>query len=689
MFLHDAGHTGRSTATGAQSPEPKSGWPVDLVSTDPAGFVSGSPAVAADGMVYVVGKTGVEARAPNGRLRWKRTIGDPYLGNDKLWGTPALGSDGTVYVLGVGVEADGILYALAPNGRLKWQLETGRIGGATWNLPSPTIGRDGTVYVLNAGTTLHAVKPNGGVRWSFTFGDHANYAVPALGPDGTIYAAVFAKIGDYEYQNRLYALSAGGQVRWFVELAGDTESSPAVGPDGTIYVGSNANRDAGQLNAVSPEGRIRWKYDLGTRILSSPAIGRDGTIYVAGERGGVLYALRPDGSLRWRFRVSPCPTFGDVYVQSASPAIGGDGTVYLPFITCFQSGGALYAVAPNGKEKWHAQLRAAEMSPAIGPDGTLYIADISTTSAILRAFVGPNAKRSDAIDYFALGDSIASGHGLMDDQTACRRSKLAYPAVVQSVLDTRYERVDLHLKACSGATASKRAVGPKLLEYQVGQVLKRPSTRPTLVTITIGVNDLGWSNITQMMARLYLDTQIQFESYVLRAATNVRRELELQVERLVRRPRTVVVLTTYFNPVNRKSVFCGYLTGLPTRPCYGRTVYAVSRINHAIERVWQHFRATKRVAIVRLPQRFQDRESPRRSCGLAPPSAGETWVQYRTDPASNSNPLAERPGGVGYQLVYDALLRLGPWSGDCFHPNRSGARAIGQAVATAAIGMIG
>jgi len=44
------------------------------------------------------------------------------------------------------------------------------------------------------------------------------------------------------------------------------------------------------------------------------------------------------------------------------------------------------------------------------------------------------------IDYFALGDSVASGHGLRDDEAPCRRSlQRAYPAKVAKRLARTYD----------------------------------------------------------------------------------------------------------------------------------------------------------------------------------------------------------------------------------------------------------
>jgi hypothetical protein len=45
------------------------------------------------------------------------------------------------------------------------------------------------------------------------------------------------------------------------------------------------------------------------------------------------------------------------------------------------------------------------------------------------------------IDYFALGDSVASGHGLRDDGKACRRSDKAYPYQVVSLPYRKFVRI--------------------------------------------------------------------------------------------------------------------------------------------------------------------------------------------------------------------------------------------------------
>ena len=64
-------------------------------------------------------------------------------------------------------------------------------------------------------------------------------------------------------------------------------------------------------------------------MLSSPVVGVDGTIYI-GSYDGNLYALKPNGPLKWNFRTGG---------SASSPAVGADGTVYVG-----SDDGNLYAI---------------------------------------------------------------------------------------------------------------------------------------------------------------------------------------------------------------------------------------------------------------------------------------------------------------------------------------------------------
>jgi len=173
-----------------------------------------------------------------------------------------------------------------------------------------------------------------------------------------------------------------GTIKWTFKAGGAIESSPAIGSDGTIYFGAHNNK----FYAVNPDGTQKWvfncgdpvyspEWDVWKGIISSPAIASDGTIYFT-SMPNYLFALNPDGTEKWRY---PVHVFVNVW---SSPVIGSDGTVYVgsesypPAPAQQEIGGRLYAINPDGSEKWHYDSGSSGMngSPAIGQDGTIYTA---------------------------------------------------------------------------------------------------------------------------------------------------------------------------------------------------------------------------------------------------------------------------------------------------------------------------
>jgi outer membrane protein assembly factor BamB len=180
-------------------------------------------------------------------------------------------------------------------------------------------------------------------------------------------------------------------LKWRLQVEG-FPGSPAIGPGGTIYLPTGNLEDArGLLYAINPDGSVRWRYEFPTNssetppcatmpTITTPAIADDGTIYVHTQdpvgpgisctlAGSDLYAINADGSTRWVFELNE--GFG-VFTSDdlSSPAIAPDGTIY---VTSRDTG--LYAVNPDGTEKWATspELTSISSSPAIGPDGTVYV----------------------------------------------------------------------------------------------------------------------------------------------------------------------------------------------------------------------------------------------------------------------------------------------------------------------------
>ncbi len=286
------------------------------------------------------------------------------------------------------------------------------------------------------------------------------------------------------------------------------------------------------------------------------------------------------------------------------------------------------------------------------------------------------AGRSEPLDYFALGDSTASGRGLMDTGGQCRRSPLAYTEQTRTLLEQRYARVRFFFLACAGAEASApEATGFHDFRRQVDAVLRKLTARPTLVSVTIGINDTGWSDVQLAYTRLRDPDDSSFERWARSVTAGVERAVVKQLRRLLEKRNVRVVLTEYFNPVNEGSLLFGPpIPCVDVDVCYERTEFVVEEVNDALRRARQKLRAPRRVVVAPVLSAFRGHEAPSPECGTAPPGLDETWVQYPSDPNSNSNPSL--PPVVP-----------GPWRGDCFHPNELGAAAIAAAVDQAAQGI--
>ncbi len=335
-FMHDAQHTGRSPRLGPVTSAVK--W----TSAEAGALIYGSPVIDNSGNIYS-GLGTVTALDGGGALLWSST-GNSSTGDGGL----ALGLGGAI------ITAQRMLN---PDGTESCSLENG--GFVCWSVISP----QAMVYSLNT-INLWAYYPHGAIEWELElFQDFAMiFSCPALAPDGTLYLSA----GD----NRVHAVNPDGSIKWtYLMGAGPTYSGCAVAPDGTVYVGNNDRN----LYAINPDGTEKWKYLTGGTIATTPAVGADGAAYV-GSFDGKFYCVEPGGSPRWVFNAgggfhssAALDAAGRVYVGcdnkkvycldasgtelwsyetggavKSSPAIGADGTVYV-----YSGDGLLYAFGPG------------------------------------------------------------------------------------------------------------------------------------------------------------------------------------------------------------------------------------------------------------------------------------------------------------------------------------------------------
>ena len=275
--------------------------------------------------------------ARDGTLKWS------YATGDIIFSSPAVAHDGTVYI----GSDDDHLYAVTPReGKPRWIVQLGacpqRVGigpeASRCDVDGgPTIGPDGVIYT--GGDGIYAINPDGTLRWHFVTNGHVSSA-PALLPDGTVVAG--ARTTSFMPWPPT-ARSAG-----IFGPAADIEPAPAIGDDGTIYVGSDDHK----LYAIGPDGVLRWAFTTGADVRSSVAIG-NGIIYV-GSFDAQLYAVHLDGTLAWSFRA------GDRIVSS--PLVDAAGAVLFG-----SQDDRLYCLEPDGHLRWSVELGGdIDSSPTLG-----------------------------------------------------------------------------------------------------------------------------------------------------------------------------------------------------------------------------------------------------------------------------------------------------------------------------------
>ncbi len=209
-------------------------------------------------------------------------------------------------------------------------------------------------------------------KWAFRTKGRI-YADPAITHDGTILTA--------SHDGFLYAVSADGKEKWSFNAEGKIWSTPAVAEDGTIYFGS----DADKFYALSPDGKAKWTLSTempaekkGEKIKeslwdvdTSPALGADGTIYFACHY--YLYALRPDGELKWRFQAG----LGRVKIFS-SPALDSEGNIFFG-----TQGKRLFAVNASGKAIWNVETNGDnDSTPSVQKDTVFFGSDDNKVRAL-------------------------------------------------------------------------------------------------------------------------------------------------------------------------------------------------------------------------------------------------------------------------------------------------------------------
>ncbi|MBE7503556.1 MAG: PQQ-binding-like beta-propeller repeat protein [Verrucomicrobiales bacterium] len=410
------------------------------------GGVDWQPAIGTDGTVYV-GSSDRSARSDqafyaldpvSGVKRWEFT--GRYAVADRHFTSPALVANGRLYVIGRH------LYALdSVTGALEWFFPK-------WceSTTSPIVGPDGTVFVAPSDGALYALfgsSPPAESIWPMlganvshtssvqvggrpeiasepqdqeaTLGSHVSLTVSARGTLPLLYR--WQKNGVDLAEGPRVSGTATSQLRIVNVQAGDAGSYRVV----ISNLEGTTTSTAAVLRLKAPMlGEVRWRYEAGTRLTGPPALGPDDGLYVGGYRN--LFALDAQtGELRWKrvtnsdFGPVAVSSDGTVYVGSsdrkfqalegstgtkvwefaadggitACPGILGDGTVLVT-----SDNGRLFALDPlRGLKKWEFTVGGTlRWSAAIGPEGNVYISSPATALYALDGATGETKWTSTA-----------------------------------------------------------------------------------------------------------------------------------------------------------------------------------------------------------------------------------------------------------------------------------------------------
>jgi outer membrane protein assembly factor BamB len=174
-------------------------------------------------------------------------------------------------------------------------------------------GEDGTIYFFSSDKSsishyFYALNPDGTLKWEFKIENKNTTSIktPVFSND-TIYVAFYEMVFN---ESIIQALTRNGDLKWSFRLEGRIETSPTIGYDGTLYFTCSDSH----LYALGIDGNLKWKFKAEGRIVISPVIiDADGTIYLqtiehlpglpavfTDHCKYYLYAINPDGSLKWR-----------------------------------------------------------------------------------------------------------------------------------------------------------------------------------------------------------------------------------------------------------------------------------------------------------------------------------------------------------------------------------------------------
>jgi outer membrane protein assembly factor BamB len=272
------------------------------------------------------------------------------LAPEARWPASGGGAGRTGFVPVAGPEGRALVRMPPPRRPRRRAGVLGMLVGGARPRPRPRIGPPAPVdggFVALGRRGLVALAPDGSERWTQQGREAAPLNARAGGARRGVAAdGVLGLRGAARRRSDPHAVSYRQRT-----------PQPAVAVDGSIF-GADGRRTFARLD---PGGRTRWRYVTEGEVAAGAALA-EGRVYVpvnaAGEDGAAsLLALDRDGGRIWAAELPGA--------RATAPVVAADGTVLVSSWDPHEAGhgaSAVLAFAPDGTERWRADLDAGVLS---------------------------------------------------------------------------------------------------------------------------------------------------------------------------------------------------------------------------------------------------------------------------------------------------------------------------------------
>ncbi|ETR73052.1 MAG: hypothetical protein OMM_01246 [Candidatus Magnetoglobus multicellularis str. Araruama] len=342
---------------------------------DTGGVIESSPAIGHDGTIFVGSDTGAMfAIHPDGTQKWQFQTGG------RTTSSPAVYSNNVIF----GSEDHHVYNVNVESGLEKWRFPT---HGPVYS--SPAIDKSGNIYIGSCDHNLYAITPDGRRKWSFFTNGHI-ISSPSIVYFTNRYGVLLSTVYVGSHDNHMYALDMEtGQLQWSINVGGDVLGTPAISNDRTIFVAGCITLGEVQLHnlyALNPDGTIKWKFEMRRGAYASPVLFSDTIksktvgMVILGSYDNSLYGLSYSGEEEWAF-----PTRSDSRVRAgdilSTAAVGSSGTIYFG-----SENHSIYAIDhEKGRVRWSYKTDGPIYSSPVIDNNVLYVGSFDHCLYAIRA----------------------------------------------------------------------------------------------------------------------------------------------------------------------------------------------------------------------------------------------------------------------------------------------------------------